>query len=61
MLVSPLSLGWGMGRSACDPVCSMVGLSGCFFVVARPCRLGSVLGPDVILCWLALLETFGPP
>jgi len=34
---------------------------GCVSVVARPYRLGSVPGPDVVLCWLALLETFGLP
>jgi len=37
----------------------MVGLSGCVSVVDRPCRRGSVPGPDVVVCWLALLETFG--
>ena len=41
-----------MGRSAYDPVCSMVGLSGCVFVVVRLCRLGLVLGLGVVLCWL---------
>jgi len=50
-----------MGLSACGPVCSMVGLSGCISMEARPCCLGSVPDPDVVFCWLALLETFGLP
>jgi len=50
-----------MGLFACGPVCSMVRLFGCVFIVARPCLLGSIPGLDVVLCWLALLETFGLP
>jgi len=61
MLLSLPSRGWCTGLSACGLVCSMVGLSGCVSVVARPCRLGSVPGQNVVLCWLALLETFELP
>jgi len=50
-----------MGLFACGPGCSMVGLFECVFVVARPCLLASIPRPDVVLCWLALLGTFGLP
>jgi len=47
-----------MGLFVCGPACSMVGLFGCVFAAARLCRLGSILGPDVMLCWPAPFEPF---
>ena len=43
---------------ACGPACSMVRVFGCVFAAARLCRLGSIPGPDVMLCWPALFEPF---
>ena len=52
------STGWYTGQFACGLACSMVGLFGCVFATARLCRLGSIPGPDVVLCWPAPSEPF---
>jgi len=50
-----------MDLSVCGPACSRVVSFGCVFIAARPDRLGSTLGPGVVLCWPALLEPFVLP
>ena len=47
-----------MGLFACGPACSIVGLLGGVFAAARICRLSSIPGPDVVLCWPAPFEPF---